>query len=124
MGLANLQDLSELINAMLLASPQGVSISGMIQEALRNLQLPGEKREHSDQSSLEHGIIDLVGRLAQTAKIAPQPANETDNRILELYQSGELAKNGYKGLEGNLFLAIKWIPITNNLPVIRDSSPL
>jgi hypothetical protein len=120
MGYANYQNLSELMNEMLAARP-GVSISEMVEEAEgRMMGIEAAEGLFAGRSSLENGFIALVGQLAQTAKIAPQPANETESRILQLYQSGKLAEDGFEGREGNLFLDIKWIPITGNLPLIKD----
>jgi len=117
-GNANYRNLSEFVNEMLVAS-NGVSISEMAEEAERRMiGIEASEGLLTDRESLKNGFIVLVSMLAQTAKIAPQPVNETENRILQLYQSGNLAEDGYEGRDGDLFCEIKWAPITNNLPVI------
>jgi hypothetical protein len=120
MAYANLQNLSELLNEMLLSS-SGASISELAEAAEQ--QMIGIQTADgvlTDRPSLENGILALINHLAQTAKIVPQPVSETENRILLLYQSGELGESGHEGRERDLFLDIKWIPITANLPMIRD----
>lgn len=74
--------------------------------------------ELADKSDLENGFIDLVDKLYRTGAIRPDPANENESHLIRLYESGELAKNGYGGNEGDQFLNIKWIALTDNLPVI------
>jgi hypothetical protein len=117
MGIANYTNLSELMNGIL-RTRQSVSISDLVKEAgMRKIILASEG-ELADKSDLENGFIELVNALYRAEAIKPDPANETEAHLLRLYESGKLAENGYGGKEGDQFLDIKWIALTDNLPVI------
>ncbi len=117
MGFANYTNLSELMNKRLENGEQ-VSISELVKEAeARNLILASEG-EKADRADLENGFIALVETLYQAKSIEPQPANEMEAHILQLFRTGKLAENGYGNKESDQFLDIKWITLTKNLPVI------
>jgi hypothetical protein len=117
MGIANYTNLSELMNGMLKNS-QSVSISEMVKEASRRMVILASEGELADQGDLENGFINLIDAHYRAGRIQPSAANEAESQLIQLYDSGELAKNGYGGKEGDQFLLIKWIALTENLPVI------
>jgi hypothetical protein len=117
MGIANYTNLSELMNGML-KNQQRISISDMVKEASRRKFILASEGELADQADLENGFISLVDAHYRAGLIQPSPANEAESQIIQLYDSRELAKNGYGGKEGDQFLDIQWIPLTENLPVI------
>lgn len=117
MGIANYMNLSELMNDIL-KTGRAVSISDLVREGLgRGLILASEGIPF-DKSELENGFIDLVDALYRRRVIRPDPADESEVRLLELYESGKLAANGYGGEEGDRFLEIRWVALTEDLPVI------
>lgn len=117
MGIANYLNLSELMNGLLRKRP-GVSIADMVEEALRRKVILASEGEIADRSDLENAFIALVHALHTTAAIRPDPADETESNLIRLFESGKLAENGYGGNEGDHFLDIKWVALTDNLPVI------
>jgi hypothetical protein len=117
MGIANYLNLSELMNNTL-KTGLAVSISDLAKEAGQRMVILASEGELADKSDLENGFIDLVDKLYRAGAIRPDPANENESHLIRLYESGELAKNGYGGNEGDQFLNIKWIALTDNLPVI------
>jgi len=117
MGIANYTNLSELMNGIL-RTRQSVSISDLVKEAGMRKVILASEGELADKSDLENGFIELVNALYRAEAIKPDPANETESHLLRLYESGKLAENGYGGHEGDQFLDIKWIALTDNLPVI------
>jgi hypothetical protein len=97
---------------------QKTSISDLAKEALgKNLILASEGTP-ADQADLENGFINLVDALYRAGVIRPIPANEAESHLIQLYESGKLAKNGYGGDEGDRFLEIQWTALTDDLPVI------
>jgi hypothetical protein len=119
MGIANYTNLSELLNEIL-KTGLGVSISDLVKEAAKKKMILASEGELADQSDLENGFINLVDALFRAGAIRPDPANETESQLLQLYESGKLAENGYGGNEGDQFLNIKWIALTDKLPIITN----
>jgi hypothetical protein len=117
MGIANYTNLSELMNDML-KTGLGVSISDLANEAEKRKLILASEGTLADRSDLENGFIALVDALYRAAAIRPDPANEAESHLIRLYESGKLAESGYGGNEGDQFLNIKWIALTENLPVI------
>jgi len=119
MGIGNYTNLSEIMNSMLEAG-HGVSISDMVREAgNRNLILASEG-EPADQADLENAFIALADVQYRAGMIALDPESEMEDHLIQLYRSGDLAKKGYGGKEGDLFLHIKWIALTDKLPIITN----
>jgi hypothetical protein len=116
MGIANYTNLSELMNAML--KEGSVSISGLAEEAEQRRLILASEGTLADRPDLENAFIALTDALYRAGKIKPDPANETESHLIRLYESGKLAENGYGGNEGDQFIKIKWIALTDNLPVI------
>jgi hypothetical protein len=119
MGIGNYTNLSEIMNSMLEAG-HGVSISDMVREAGNRKLILASEGERADKTDLENGFIALVDAQCHAGMIAPDPENEMEDHLIQLYKSGDLAKSGYGGEEGDLFLKIKWIALTGNLPVITN----
>ena len=117
MGIANYLNLSELMNEML-KTRHAVSVSDMANEALQRKIILASEGELADKWDLENGFIDLVDALYRAQAIKPDPANEHESHLIQLYESGKLAGQGYGGIEGDQFINIKWIALTDNLPVI------
>jgi hypothetical protein len=117
MGIANYTNLSELMNKML-KTGAGVSISDLVKEAEKRRIILASEGELADKSDLENGFIALADTLYHAGAIRPDPANEAESYLIQLYESGKLAENGYGGNEGDRFLNIKWTTLTDNLPVI------
>ena len=117
MGIANYTNLSELMNAMLKKEGR-VSISDLAKEAKQRMLILASEGELADKSDLENGFISLVEALYRAGAIRPDPVNEAESHLIRLYESGKLAAKGYGGDEGDQFLDIKWIVLTDNLPVI------
>ncbi len=119
MGIGNYTNLSEIMNRMLEAG-HGVSISDMVREAGNRKIILASEGEQADQADLENAFIALADVQYRAGKIAPDPENEMEDHLIQLYKSGDLAKNGYGGKEGDSFLRIQWIALTDNLPVITN----
>jgi hypothetical protein len=117
MGIANYTNLSELMNGMF-KNRQIISISDMVKEASGRMVILASEGELADQGDLENGFINLVDAHYRAGRIQPNAANEAESQLIQLYDSGELAQNGYGGKEGDRFLHIKWTALTENLPVI------
>ncbi len=117
MGIANYLNLSELMNKMLGAG-SGISISDLVKEAQERTLILASEGEPADRSDLENGFIALVDELYRVGAIRPDPANETETHLIRLYESGRLAASGFGGAEGDQFLDIKWIALTDKLPEI------
>jgi hypothetical protein len=117
MGIANYTNLSELMNERLKAGT-GLSISDLASEAEKRGVILASEGTLADKSDLENGFIDLVDALYRAGAIRPDPANETESHLIQLYESGKLAESGYGGTEGDQFIKIKWIALTDDLPVI------
>jgi hypothetical protein len=117
MGIANYTNLSELMNKHL-EQGQGVSIAELVEEAARKHVILASEGELADRYDLENGYIDLVNVLYRAGHIKPDPSNEAESHLIQLYESGKLADSGYGGDEGDQFLQIKWIALTAELPVI------
>jgi hypothetical protein len=117
MGIANYTNLSELMNEML-KTGHCISISDLAKEAEMRMVILASEGELADKSDLENGFIALVDALYRAGVIRPDPASDTESHLIRLYESGELAASGYGGEEGDQFLKIKWIALTDNLPVI------
>jgi hypothetical protein len=116
MGIANYTNLSELMNEKLKAG--SVSISDLANEAEKRMIILASEGELADKADLENAFIALADKLYRTGAIKPDPANEREFHLIQLYESGKLAESGYGGNEGDQFLIIKWIALTNNLPII------
>jgi len=119
MGIANYTNLSELMNEMLKKSLQ-VSISELVKQAQKKKLILASEGTLADKAELENGFINLVDAHYRAGGIKPIPENETESRLIRLYESGELAKNGYGGAEGDRFLEIKWTALTDDLPIITN----
>jgi hypothetical protein len=119
MGIGNYTNLSEIMNSMLEAG-HGVSISDMVREAGNRKLILASEGERADQADLENAFIALADVQYHAGMIAPDPENEMEDHIIQIYKSGDLAKKGYGGKEGDSFLCIKWIALTENLPVITN----
>lgn len=117
MGIANYMNLSELMNDML-RTGLGVSVSDMVREAQKRQIILASEGTLPDKSELENGFIELVEALYRAGAIKPDPANETESHMIELFESGKLAESGYGGSAGDQFIKIKWMALTDNLPVI------
>jgi hypothetical protein len=118
MGIANYTNLSELMNEML--GTGAISISDLVKEAIKKKFILASEGELADKSDLENGFIALMDAHYRAGAIKPDPANESESHLLRLFESGKLAENGYGGKEGDQFLNIKWIALTDNLPVISN----
>ncbi len=119
MGIANYTNLSELMNAIL-EKGQKASISDLVREGQMRAIILASEGELADKSDLENGFIELVNALYREGAIQPEPANESESQLIQLFESGKLAENGYGGDEGDRFLEIKWAAISDNLPVITN----
>ena len=117
MGIANYTNLSELMNKRL-QEGRRISISELVAEGLAIKIILASEGELADKSDLENGFIELINALYREGAIRPEPADESEARLVRLFESGELAANGYGGDEGDRFLEIKWTALTDNLPVI------
>jgi len=117
MGIANYTNLSELMNEKL-KTGSAVSISDLVEESLERKVILASEGTLADKSELENGFINLVDALYRSGAIRPEPANAAESHLIRLYESGELAKNGYGGKEGDQFLEVRWIALTEELPVI------
>jgi len=122
MGIANYLNLSELMNGIL-KTGRSVSISDLVKEAEKRMVILASEGERADKSDLENGFIELVSALYRAGAIKPDPVNETESHLIQLYESGILATSGYGGNEGDQFLEIKWIALTDDLPVIVNLNP-
>jgi hypothetical protein len=118
-GIANYTNLSELMNEML-KTGRGISISDLVKESLRKKIILASEGTLADKSDLENGFIALVDTLYRAKAIKPDPANETESHLIRHYESGKLAENGYGGNEGDKFLDVQWVALTDNLPVISN----
>jgi hypothetical protein len=119
MGIANYTNLSELMNEKL-KNGQAASISDLVREAQKQTIILSYEGELADKGDLENGFIELVNALYRSGNIHPEPADDGESRLIQLFESGELAQNGYGGNEGNQFLEIKWSALTARLPVITN----
>ena len=117
MGIANYTNMSELLAAAL-KTGLSVSISDMVAEASKRGIILASEGEPADQGDLENGFINIVDVLCREGVIKPVPVDENETRLLKLYESGELSAKGYGGKDGDRFLNIKWIAVTDNIPVI------
>jgi hypothetical protein len=119
MGFGNYTNLSELMNARL-EKGHILSIADLVKEAKTRKLILASEGEMADQADLENGFIALVDKLYHANAIKPQPANETESHILQLFISGKLAENGYGGEEAEQFLNIKWAAAMDPLPIITN----
>jgi hypothetical protein len=119
MGIANYTNLSELMNAML-KKEGSVSISNLAEEAERRRLILASEGTLADRADLENAFIALADKLYHDGAIKPVAENEAEFRLIGLYESGRLAENGYGGNEGDQFIKIKWIALTDDLPVIAN----
>ena len=117
MGIANYTNMSELLNAAL-KTGRSVSISDMVAEASSRVIILASEGEAADQGDLENGFINIIDELYRRDAVKPLPENQNDERLLKLYESGELSAKGYGGKDGDQFLNIKWVAVTNDIPVI------
>jgi len=117
MGIANYTNMSELMNEMLKAGAV-VSVSDMAAEAEKRNFILASEGERAGKADLENGFIALADALHRAGAIKPVPADEHESHLLRLYESGKLAENGYGGKDGDEFIKIKWVALTENLPVI------
>ena len=121
MGIANYTNLSELMNEIL-EKGHGASISDLVREAQRRKIILASEGELADKSDLENGFIELVNAQYRAEAIKPNPADESESHLVQFFDSGKLAENGYGGDEGDRFLEIKWTAAADNLPVITHLS--
>jgi len=121
MGIANYTNLSELMNALLKTGSR-VSISDLVKEASTRRIILASEGTLADKADLENGFIALVDTLVRTGAIKPVPADETESTLIQLYESGKLAENGYGGNDGDRFLEIQWAAVIDELPVITNIS--
>ena len=119
MGIANYTNLSELMNEKL-KNGQAASISDLVREARKQTIILASEGELADKGDLENGFIELVNALYRAGDIKPEPADESESHLIQLFKSGELAANGYGGDEGDRFLEIKWFALADRLPVITN----
>ena len=117
MGIANYTNLSELMNERMKGGLR-VSISDLVKEALGKNIILASEGTLADKADLENGFIALIDTHFRAGAIKSDPENEAEIQLVRLYESGELAKNGYGGENGDRFLDVKWIAFTDNLPVI------
>jgi hypothetical protein len=118
-GIANYTNLSELLNNIMKPG-LSVSIADLVQEASKKKIILASEGTRADKAELENGFIDLIDALYRSGTIKPNPANENESLLIQLYESGKLAENGYGGQEGDQFLTIKWTALTDSLPVIAN----
>lgn len=116
MGIANYTNLSEMMNERLGSGP--ASIADLVEQARARKLILASEGEMADQADLENGFIELVNVLYRAGAIRPEPADEEERQVFNLYESGALAAQGYGGREGDRFLKIKWAALTVDLPVI------
>jgi hypothetical protein len=116
-GIANYTNFSELMNETL-RSGHSVSVADLVKKAQKKNLILASEGTLADKSELENGFIALVEVLHRTGAIKADPANEAESHLIQLFESGKLAENGYGGAEGDRFIKIKWIALTDNLPVI------
>jgi hypothetical protein len=116
-GIANYTNLSELMNEQL-KTRREVTISDLVTKSLGKGIILASEGMPADKFDLENGFINLIDVLYRAGTIRPVPANEAESHLIQLYESGKLAENGYGGDEGDRFLEIKWLALTDNLPVI------
>jgi hypothetical protein len=119
MGIANYTNMSELMNDVM-QKEISVSISNLVREAEKRRFVLASEGELADRADLENGFIALFDVHYRAGRMQPVPENETQSRLIESYKNGDLAKNGYGGSEGDLFLEIKWTALTADLPVITN----
>lgn len=119
MGIANYTNLSELLNDIM-KTGRSVSIADLVKEASRKKIILASEGELADQSDLENAFISLMDSLYCAGAVRPEPVDENESHLLQLYESGRLAENGYGGPEGDRFLTIRWIALTDTLPVISN----
>jgi hypothetical protein len=117
MGIANYLNLSELMNG-LLKKGHPLSISDLANEAYQRMVILASEGELADLSDLENAYINLVDVHYRAGAIKPVPSNEHESYLIRQYESGKLADQGYGGIEGDQFINIKWVALTDNLPVI------
>jgi hypothetical protein len=117
MGIANYTNLSELMNGML-KRHKCLSISQLVKEASLRMVILASEGELADQGDLENGFINLIDAHYRAGRIQPSPDNQAESELIKLYDSGELARNGYGGKAGDQFLEIKWSALMEDLPVI------
>ena len=117
MGIANYMNLSELMNGIL-EKGQSISISELVKAAESRAVILASEGERADRADLENGFIELVNALYRAGAIKPNPQSDSELDLIRFYESGKLAANGYGGEEGDRFLEIKWIAVTDDLPVI------
>ena len=115
--MANYTNLSELMNERMKGGTR-VSISDLVTESLEKEIILASEGTLADKADLENGYIDLIDTLYRAGVIKPDLENEVEAHLFRLYETGELAKNGYGGEGGDRFLNVKWIALTDNLPVI------
>jgi hypothetical protein len=99
---------------------QTVSIAGLAHEAEDRGLILASEGTLADRADLENAFIALVDSLYRSGAIQPNPADENESHLIQLFESGKLAENGYGGKEGDQFIHIQWIALTDNLPVITN----
>jgi len=119
MGISNYTNLSELMNDRLKVQPC-VTISELVREATKRRFVLASEGELADQADLENGFIALFDVQHHAGVIKPDPENEMESHVIELFKNGDLAKSGYGGKEVDLLLDIKWTAVTDKLPVISN----
>lgn len=118
MGIANYTNMSELMNSRLEKGP--VSIQDLVEEAYGRMMILASEGERADRSDLENGFIALADTLYHKNAIGPELANEEQQQLFRLYESGRLAESGYGGSDGDRFLKIRWVALIRDLPIITN----
>jgi hypothetical protein len=119
MGISNYTNMSELMNEIL-KTGAAVSVSDLAAQAGKKKLILASEGTLADKGDLENGFIDLLDALYKAGAVRPEPVDETERHLIRLYESGKLAENGYGGKEGDLFIEIKWIALTDDLPVYAN----
>jgi len=119
MGIKNYTNLSELMNEILKRGI-GVSVSDLTAAAEQRRVILAAEGTLAETSELENAFIDLIDALYRAGAVRPDPANERESQLVRLYESGKLAETGYGGSEGDEFIKIKWIALTDDLPVLAN----
>jgi len=101
-----------------LKTRQEVTISDLVTKSLGRGIILASEGLPADKFDLENGFINLIDVLYRAGAIQPVPANEAESYLIQQYESGKLAENGYGGDEADRFLDIRWVALTNDLPVI------
>ncbi|HSW39712.1 MAG TPA: hypothetical protein VLL97_09500 [Acidobacteriota bacterium] len=117
MGIINHTNMSELMNERF-KNGEAVTVSDLAEKAARRKLVLASGGTLADRMEIENGFIDLLDALYRAGIVRPDPADDDERQLIRLYESGKLAENGYGGVDGDRFIKIKWIALTDDLPVI------